>query len=176
MTEISVPQMADFQLPELHHVGIVVRDRDATIRHYREIMGITSFFSYDAPMPRVLVHGQPTPCDLRVGFALFGNTVIELLQPLDRVSPFFHFLEEHGEGMHHLGFLVPNVDDSLAKLQRKGLHLLLESAEPAADIKNVLLEGNGLSGVLLELMQESPAIHAFYNQMYQAIGKKNLSS
>lgn len=174
MTEIPVPQMADFQLPELHHVGIVVRDRDATIRYYREIMGITSFFSYDAPMPRALVHGNPTPCDLRVGFALLGNTVIELLQPLDRVSPHFHFLEEHGEGMHHLGFLVSNVDDCLAKMQGKGLHLLLESTEPAADTKTVYVEGNGLSGVVLELIQESPFLHAFFQQMYQVIGRKKL--
>lgn len=175
MTEIPVPQPTDFQLPELHHIGIVVRDRDATIRYYRDIMGITSFFSYDSPMPRALVHGKPTPCALRVGFALLGNTVIELLQPLDRVSPYFHFLEEHGEGMHHLGFLVPDVDDYMAKLQEKGPHLLLESAEPAANTKMVLLEGNGLSGVPLEFIQESPAVHAFFQQMYQVIGKKNLS-
>jgi catechol 2,3-dioxygenase-like lactoylglutathione lyase family enzyme len=102
LTEIAVPQMTDFQLPELHHVGIVVRDRDATIRHYQEIMGITSFFSFDSSISRALVHGEPTPFDLRVGYAWLGNTMLELLQPLDRVSPHFQFLEEHGEGMHHL--------------------------------------------------------------------------
>jgi methylmalonyl-CoA/ethylmalonyl-CoA epimerase len=174
LTEISIPHITDFQLPEPHHVGIVVRDRDATIRHYQEIMGIASFFSYDAPMPRALMHGKPVPCELRVGFALLGNTVIELLQPLDRVSPHFHFLEEHGEGMHHLGFLVPNVDDILAKMQGKGLHLLLESAEPAAETKTVYVEGDGLSGVTLEFIQESPAVHAFFQQIDQAIGRKNL--
>ncbi|QBD75439.1 hypothetical protein EPA93_05245 [Ktedonosporobacter rubrisoli] len=174
MTEIAVPQRTDFQLPELHHVGIIVRDRDATIRRYREIMGITSFFSLDVPTSRALVHGEPTSFDLRVGYAWLGNTMLELLQPLDRVSPHFHFLEEHGEGMHHLGFLVPNVDDILAKLQGKGLRLLLESTEPAVDMKTVYLEGNDVSGVVLELIQGGPAIHAFYNQVYQAIGRKNL--
>lgn len=172
MTEIAVPQRTDFQLPELHHIGIVVRDRDATIRRYREIMGITSFFSFNSPMSRALVHGKATPFDLRVGYAWLGNTMLELLQPLDRVSPHFHFLEEHGEGMHHLGFFVPNVDDSLAKMQGKGLRLLLESTEPAVDSKTVYVEGNDVSGVVLELMQGGPAIHAFYNQVYQAIGRK----
>lgn len=174
MTEIPVPQTTDFQLPELHHVGIVVRDCDATIRHYQESMGITSFFAYNSPMPRAIVHGKPAPCELRNGFAMLGNTVIELLQPLDRVSPYFHFLEEHGEGIHHFGFFVPNVDDYLAKMQGKGFRLLLESAEPAADTKMVLLQGSGLGGVHLELIQESPAMHAFFNQIDQAIGRKNL--
>ena len=174
MAEIPIPQTTDFQLPELHHIGIVVRDRDATIRHYQEIMGVTSFFSFDTPIPNALVHGKPTPHEIRVGFALLSNTIIEVIQPLDRVSPHFHFLEEHGEGMHHLGFLVPNVDDYLAKLQGKGLNVLSEATEPAADIKNVYLEGDGLSGVLLELIQESPFVHDFFQQVHQAIGKKNL--
>ena len=176
MTEIPVPQSANFQLSELHHVGIVVRDRDATIRSYRDSMGITSFFTLDFPMPHALVYGEPTPFDLRVGLAWLGNTLLELLQPLDRVSPHFHFLEEHGEGLHHLGFLVPNVDDSLAEMQGKGVRLLLESTDPTLDAKTVYLEGNGLSGVVLELMQESLALHTIYNQVYQALGRKNLPS
>ena len=175
MTEIPVPQGIDFQLPELHHVGMVVRDRDATIRRYQEIMGITSFFSFDSPMSRALVYGEPTPFDLRVGYAWLGNTILELLQPLDRVSPHFHFLEEHGEGIHHLGFFVPKVDDYLPQMQEKGLHVLLESAEPSVDSKTVYWEGNDVGGLVLELMQGGPAIHAFYNQVYQAIGRKDLS-
>ncbi len=174
MTEIPVPQGTDFQLPELHHVGIVVRDLDATMRRYKEIMGITSFFSFDSSMPRALVHGEPTPFDLRLAYAWLGNTMLELLQPLDRVSPHFHFLEERGEGMHHLGFFVHNVDDYLAKMQGQELRLLLESTEPAVDAKTVYLEANDISGVVLELLQGGPAVHAFYNQIYQAIGRKNL--
>ena len=55
------------------------------------------------------------------------------------------------------------------------MHILSESVEPAAETKMVYLEGDGLGGVLLELIQESPAVHAFYQQIYQVIGKKNLS-
>ncbi len=176
LTEIPVPQSADFQLPELHHVGMVVRDRDATIRSYRESMGITTFFTLDFPMPHALVHGRPTPFELRVGLAWLGNTLLELLQPLDRVSPHFHFLEERGEGLHHLGFLVPNVNDSMAKMQEKGLRLLLESTDSTLDSKTVYLEGTGLGGVVVEFLQESPALHTIYNQVYQALGRKNLPS
>jgi methylmalonyl-CoA/ethylmalonyl-CoA epimerase len=175
LTEIPVPQRTDFQLPELHHVGIIVRDRDATIRHYQEIMGITSFFSFDTPMLHAIYRDEPISYSIRVGFALLGNTIIELLQPLDGVSPYVHFLEEHGEGMHHLGFLVPNVNDYLPKLQEKGLHLLLESADPAADSKMAYVEGDGLSGMLLEFVQETPIAQAFFQQMHQVIGLKDLS-
>ncbi|GHO99222.1 hypothetical protein KSF_092700 [Reticulibacter mediterranei] len=176
MTEIPLTPPTDFQLPKLHHIGMVVRDCDATIRHYKEILGITSFFTYDVPpMPNYsLVYGKPATFELRVGFASLGNTLLELLQPLDRVSPFFHFLEEHGEGMHHLGFLVPNVDDYLAKMEGKGLHILGEWGEPSMNVKTVCLQGDSLGGTVLELMQDNPIMQAFHQQVYQATGHKPL--
>ena len=176
MTEIPFTTPTDFQLPNLHHVGMVVRDRDATIRHYKEILGIKSFFTYDVPpMPNYsFVNGKPTTFELRVGFASLGNTLLELLQPLDRVSPHFHFLEKHGEGIHHLGYIVPNLDDYLSKIEGKGLHILGEWGEPSMNVKTVCLEGDSIGGTVLELMQDGPIIQGFSQQIYQAIGHEPL--
>jgi methylmalonyl-CoA/ethylmalonyl-CoA epimerase len=99
---------------------------------------------------------------------------LELLQPLDRVSPFFHFLEEHGEGIHHLGFLVPNVDDYLAKIEGKGFQILGEWGEPSMNVKTVCLKGDSLGGTVLELMQDGPIMQTFHQQVYQATGHKPL--
>jgi methylmalonyl-CoA/ethylmalonyl-CoA epimerase len=176
MTETPVTLPTDIQLPGLHHIGIVVRDRDATIRHYKEFLGLKSFFTYDVPpMPNYsFINGKPATFELRIGFASFGNTLLELLQPLDRVSPHFHFLEEHGEGLHHTGFIIPNLDGYLAKIEGKGLHILGEWGEPSMNIKTVYLAGDNLSGIVLELTQDSPIIQDFYQQIYQAIGHKPL--
>jgi catechol 2,3-dioxygenase-like lactoylglutathione lyase family enzyme len=176
MTETPVTLPTDIQLPGLHHVGLVVRDRDATIRHYKEILGLKSFFTFDVPpMPNYsFVYGKPATFELRVGFASLGNTLLELLQPLDQVSPFFRFLEEHGEGMHHLGFLVPNIDDYLAKMEGKGLHILGEWGEPSMNVKTVCLQGDSLNGTVLEFMQDNPIMQDFYQQIYQATGHEPL--
>jgi len=170
MTETPVTLPTDIQLPGLHHIGMVVRDRDATIRHYKEILGLKSFFTYDVPpMPNYsFVNGKPTTFELRVGFASLGNTLLELLQPLDQASPHFDFLEEHGEGLHHIGFIVPNLDDYLAKMEGKGLYILGEWGEPSVNIKTVYLAGDSLSGTGLELTQDGPIIQDFYQQVYQA--------
>lgn len=175
MTEIPATLPTNIQLPGLHHVGIVVRDRDAAIRHYKEILGIRSFFTYDVPpMPNSLVYGKSASFELRIGYTSLGNTMFELLQPLDSVSPQFHFLEKHGEGIHHLGFLVPSVDDYLAKIEGKGLRLLAESGEPTMNLKTVYLEGDNLGGTVLEVMQDGPVLQAFFQQVYQAIGREPL--
>jgi catechol 2,3-dioxygenase-like lactoylglutathione lyase family enzyme len=176
MTETPVTIPTDIQLPGLHHVGIVVRDRDATIRYYKEILGITSFFTFDTPpMPNYsFVYGKPATFELRVGFTSLGNTLLELLQPLDHISPFAHFLEEHGEGIHHLGFLVPNVDDYLANMEGKGFYILGEWGEPSVNVKTVCLKGDSLGGTILELMQDNPIMQDFHQQIYQATGHQPL--
>jgi methylmalonyl-CoA/ethylmalonyl-CoA epimerase len=122
-----------------------------------------------------IVYGKPATFELRVGFTSLGNTLLELLQPLDRVSPFSHFLEEHGEGIHHLGFLVPNVDDYLAKMEGKGFHILGEWGEPSMNVKTVCLKGDSLGETVLELMQDGPIMQTFHQQVYQATGHKPLS-
>ena len=175
LTETPVTLPTDIQLSGLHHVGLVVRDHDAAVHHYKALLGIKSFFTYDVPpMPHSLVYGKPTPFELRVGYATLGNTLFELLQPLDQVSPQFHFLEEHGEGIHHLGFLVPSVDDYLAKIEGKGLHIITETGAPSMNVKTVYLGGDSLGGTVLELMQDGPALQDFFQQVFQAIGHKPL--
>jgi catechol 2,3-dioxygenase-like lactoylglutathione lyase family enzyme len=176
LTETPATLPTDIQLPGLHHIGLVVRDRDATIRHYKEILGLRPFFTYDTPpMPNYsFVYGKPATFELRIGFTLLGNTLLELLQPLDQASPHFHFLQKHGEGLHHLGFIVPNLDDYLSKIEGKGLHILGEWGEPSMNVKTVCLEGDSLGGTVLELMQDGPIIQGFYQQIYQAIGHEPL--
>jgi catechol 2,3-dioxygenase-like lactoylglutathione lyase family enzyme len=175
MTETPVTPPTAIQLPGLHHIGLVVRDRDATIRHYKEIMGFRNFFTYDTPpMPYSLVYGKPASFTLRVGYTSLGNTLLELLQPLDQASPLFHFLEEHGEGIHHIGFIIPNLDDYLARIEEQGLHILAEWGAPSMNVKAVYLQGDSLSGTALELMQDNPIIQDFYQQVYQAIDHKSL--
>ncbi len=175
LTETPITLPTDIQLPGLHHIGLVVRDCDAATSYYKAFLGIKSFFTYNVPpMPSSLVYGKPTPFELRVGYATLGNMLFELLQPLDRVSPQSHFLEERGEGIHHLGFLVPSVDDYLAKIEGKGLHILAETGVPSMNVKTVYLGGDSLGGTVLELMQDGPGLQDFFQQVYQAIGHEPL--
>ena len=50
--------------------------------------------------------GQELPCDLLTAVIPMEHFVLELHQPVTGPSSFQEFYEEHGNGVHHLGFEV----------------------------------------------------------------------
>ena len=70
--------------------------------------------------------GQVVDCKLKLALNTEGPVEIELIQVLEGDTPHSEHIREHGEGLHHIRFCVPNVDEALAKLEAEGLrdHLL----------------------------------------------------
>lgn len=57
--------------------------------------------------------GKEVSCDLKVAVFDMGGFVIELHQPVGGESTFQEFIEEHGNGVHHLGFEVGEQRDAI---------------------------------------------------------------
>ena len=106
-------------LPSPNHIGIVVKDLDKTIEFLSSIWGLG---------PWVTVEDSPNKDDIKIGekyklkvaYAKLGSVVLELFQPLEGRSIWSQFLEDKGEGIHHLGFEVSNWDDMVLQLQKQG--------------------------------------------------------
>lgn len=58
---------------------------------------------------------------IKTAFAKSGEVQIELIQPLDGDNPYTEFLARRGEGIHHLGFKVDDIDQAKAELGKKGM-------------------------------------------------------
>jgi methylmalonyl-CoA/ethylmalonyl-CoA epimerase len=114
-------------LPSPNHIGIVVRDLDRTIEFLSSTWGLG---------PWVIVEDSPPEDDIRIGepyrikvaFAKLGPLVMELFQPLEGRSVWSQFLEDKGEGVHHIGFEVSNWDDMASKLQEQGSRMVAGAA------------------------------------------------
>jgi len=62
------------------------------------------------------------------------------------------FIEKRGMGIHHLAFLVDDLETEAERLQAAGFHRLGEGPEPGADGMMVLfLHPADAGGVLVEL-------------------------
>jgi methylmalonyl-CoA/ethylmalonyl-CoA epimerase len=140
------------RFPAIHHVGIVVRDIESTVEAYkrRGISGDLNIF--DITFPEARYRGQRLSFSARYGFIDVGETKIELCQPLDETSPYFDMLQETGEGIHHLCYMVPSVKDHLEEIRKESpdSEIILEASveEPLAEFAYVRIE----AGVLLELL------------------------
>jgi catechol 2,3-dioxygenase-like lactoylglutathione lyase family enzyme len=114
------------QLTNLSHVGIAVKNAEQTTRLLSSIWNIGSPQVFDYwPKEEELFAGEPF--GVRLVFIKFGPLTIELLEPLDDKSIWSKFIEEKGEGIHHLAFGVSNYDEMVKTLSDQG-HPLLVSA------------------------------------------------
>jgi methylmalonyl-CoA/ethylmalonyl-CoA epimerase len=90
-------------------VGVVVKDLERSIRYLTEVFGIGPFRTIDWPPAdrtdlQRLYHGQPGNFTARMAFADLGSVELELIQPVTGESVWADFLEEHGQGIHHIRF------------------------------------------------------------------------
>jgi len=152
--------MAEPKLPELFHIGWVVRDCVAAQRELGARLGAGPFVSAgdEARFDKTLVHGKPTPFSLRVAFGALGGVLLELLEPLDDQSPHAEFLAARGEGLHHMAYLVPDFDERLAAVRaaRPEAELLTDGTGPGNPVRWVYVDGGAARGTVIELLERTP--------------------
>jgi methylmalonyl-CoA/ethylmalonyl-CoA epimerase len=67
-----------------------------------------------------------TSFEIHFGVALMGASAIELILPVGGETIYSRYLQEHGPGLHHLGFLVMDLPASRRELESSGCVLLME--------------------------------------------------
>jgi 4-hydroxyphenylpyruvate dioxygenase-like putative hemolysin len=114
------------QIANLSHVGIAVRSVERTAKFLSSIwnIGDPEVYDYEAKQED-LFFGEAFK--LRIAHVKVGPLQIELLEPLDVKSIWSKFIEEKGEGIHHIALGVSNYDEMVKVTQEKG-HKLLVSA------------------------------------------------
>ena len=129
----------------LNHVAIAVKDLDAAVATYRDVLGAKVSPALDQPE-----HG------VTVVFIELPNTKIELLHPLGEASPIAKFLERNADGgIHHVCYEVDDILAARDKLKATGARVL-GPGEPkiGAHGKPVLfLHPKDFMGTLVELEQ-----------------------
>ena len=107
----------------LHHVGITVKDLDASIRFYHDFLGL-QFANEPSPWfdGEELSRGVGVPnAALRQVSLLAGDTTLELLEyrspPSETDSP----LRSNNLGASHVAFLVDDIEATKSELEKKGI-------------------------------------------------------
>jgi methylmalonyl-CoA/ethylmalonyl-CoA epimerase len=112
------------QLMNLSHVGIAVKNAEQTAKLLSSIWNIGSPEVFDYwPKADDITVGEPF--GVRLVFIKFGPLTVELLEPLDNKSIWASFIEQKGEGIHHLAFGVSNYEEMVKILSDQGHPLLV---------------------------------------------------
>ena len=107
----------------LHHVGITVKDLDASIRFYHDVLGL-EFSNEPSPwfegeeLGRAV--GVPGAA-LRQVSLRSGDTTLELLEYKSPPSETSAPLKSNSLGASHVAFLVDDIEAKKAELEAKGI-------------------------------------------------------
>ena len=129
----------------IDHIALVVADLEATIVLYTQTLGFS--FVY-----RETVSDQGIEA---VGLRS-GDSIIELLRPLDEASPIAAFRGAAATKLHHTAYRVDDIAAELARLRAVGVRLIDETPRRGAHGNTIaFLHPKSTGGVLIELCQRS---------------------
>lgn len=132
--------------PSLHHVAIVVKDIADALRFYRDKLGLSVREVRDVPDQRV-----------RIAFLPLGESLLELVQPLDESSGVARYLAEleRDAALHHVCLAVDDLPGELGRLERGGTELVDRAPRPGAEGEVAFLHPRASGGVLVELIDRA---------------------
>ncbi|HEY8167390.1 MAG: methylmalonyl-CoA epimerase [Candidatus Limnocylindrales bacterium] len=133
---------ADHGLGGVHHVAVVVRDLDAALGFYRDVLGLRVEQVQEMPVDRVTI-----------AFLPIGGTKLELVMPTDETTGVARFLASKGEGFHHVCFEVAHLADTLTRLAIDGVELIDTAPRKGAEGPVAFLHPRSCHGVLVELIE-----------------------
>ena len=130
-------------ITHIEHIGIAVRSIEEQLPYYEEILGLKCY-------------NIETVEDQKVKTAFFkvGQTKIELLEPTSEDSTIAKFIENRGEGVHHIAYATNDIKKALTKAEEKGVQLIDKEPRKGAEGLNIaFLHPKSTGRVLTELCE-----------------------
>jgi methylmalonyl-CoA epimerase len=108
-------------ITKLCEVCITVKDFDAAVKKYSEVLGITPIFmkAEDLPFPGVKVTIFP-----------IRDIALSLIGSEQEDSPVAEFLKTKGEGISLINFEVTDIKQTMTELGRKGVTFISDEPIP----------------------------------------------
>jgi methylmalonyl-CoA/ethylmalonyl-CoA epimerase len=124
------------------HIGIAVRALEEALPFYRDVLGL----------PEV-------PLENADGAAIVGlstgDSLVELLEAESPDSPVGRFVARRGPGIHHICFVVDDIEGTLERCRSAGIRLIDEAPRLGAEGKRIaFLHPASTGGVLVELTED----------------------
>jgi methylmalonyl-CoA/ethylmalonyl-CoA epimerase len=131
-------------MQKIEHIALAVKSLSISIPLFEKLLGSDCYKTETVATENV-----------KTAFFKTGDTKIELLESLDENGVIARFIEKKGEGLHHIAFLVDDIQAEIKRLKDEGFVLLHETPKMGADNKMIcFLHPASTNGVLIELCQE----------------------
>ena len=131
-------------MKKLEHIGIAVDDLETAERIFGDVLGSPSYKREEVLGEAVLT-----------SFFKAGESKVELLVPTSPDSAIARHLEKRGPGLHHVAFLVDDLESELDRLRGLGYRVVVEPKEGADGKRIAFLHPGDTGKVLVELCADA---------------------
>lgn len=130
-------------IKRIDHIALVTDDLQASLRFWRDALGMELSRLEEVPGERSQVAFLPT-----------GGSEVEIVKPTSADSGLRRYLNKRGPGMHHICLEVDDIHGMLERLKERGVQLINETpVEGSRGKKYAFIHPKSAGGVLVELYE-----------------------
>ena len=120
----------------VRQVAYVVRDIDAALKYWVDVLKVGPFFLYEhCPLENQRYLGQPANTDVTLALGNSGDVQIELIfQHDDTPSVYKEFLDAGRVGVHHFGLMPEDYKATYAQYKALGYAAAFECTVAGAEL------------------------------------------
>jgi methylmalonyl-CoA/ethylmalonyl-CoA epimerase len=127
------------------HIAIAVNNVKEALKNYQKILNVDELEIEEVSNEKV-----------RVAMLMLEDTRIELMEPTSPDSPISKFLQERGEGIHHIAITADDIEKDVARASANGMRMLGGLRTGSYGRRITFIHPKSLNGVLIEFCEAPP--------------------
>ncbi|MBT2657138.1 VOC family protein [Bacillus sp. ISL-18] len=108
-------------------IGILVHDIEKTSQAYADFFGVENpgwNLTDTVDKAATEYNGNSTEARAKLAFFDMGSLQLELIEPDQHPSTWREYLDEHGEGPHHIAFIIKGMKEKITLMERNQMPLM----------------------------------------------------
>jgi methylmalonyl-CoA/ethylmalonyl-CoA epimerase len=127
------------------HIAIAVNSVEDALKNYQKILKVDHLEIEEVPSEKV-----------RVAMLMLEDTRIELMEPTSPDSPISKFLQDRGEGIHHIAITADSIVEDVERAKSQGMRMLGDLRTGSYGRRITFIHPKSLNGVLTEFCEAPP--------------------
>lgn len=156
VTATSETTLSNSFVGDTTQICVVTRDIFRTLSQFVRIgVGPWRIYTFDSTTVKdQTFRGKSQSQSLKLALAWSGTTFWEVIQPLEGESIYKEWLEEHGEGIHHVAQDCKGIplSERISEFERRG-YKVTQSGCHMGQVKFAYLDTEASTGFAIELME-----------------------
>jgi methylmalonyl-CoA/ethylmalonyl-CoA epimerase len=142
----------DFGSLNIQHICYIFHEPEMQARIMESLFNMPKFiFSEDLDHPAVY-RGRETKFSIKMGQSRCFDTTIEIYQWLKGDCIYKEFIDTKGEGLHHFGFFVDDLEKYINNFEKKGIDVIQKGLFPPS-LKYAYMNTVKTFGVVIEFVE-----------------------